>query len=171
MSDVASAQTKTARNKSSHRSKYYIPVTREGNEHNIVTESGLSISYNPPGDGSCPFAAITNHLATLGIHRSARSLRQEVIKYLEIHVVLGNSEQAVPWVIFIEEPRMQYLRRMNLNEQVGDHITLQMIVVSTLTHGTTLIRPDGSSQVTYGQACFVLGHNLCTSVTGSIVCA
>ena len=115
----------------------------------------MSISYNPPGDGTCQFA-------TMAHHRSVRSLRQEVIKYLKIHVALSNSEKAVPWNSSIEEPRMQYLRRINLNEQFGDHITLQamyeMIVVSTLTHGTALIRPDGSSQVSDDQACVVLGH-------------
>ena len=62
---------------------------------------------------------------------------------------------------------MQYLRIMNFNEQFSDHITLQamselfnlqVIVVSTLNHGTILIRPDGSSRVADEQACVVLGH-------------
>ena len=64
-------------------------------------------------------------------------------------MALGSSEHVVPWDSFIEESRMQYLRRMNLNEQFDDHIILQamfelfnrqVIVVSTLNHGITLIR-------------------------------
>ena len=31
-------------------------------------------------------------------------------------------------------------------------------MVSTLNHGTTLVRPGGSSHVTHDQACVVLGH-------------
>ena len=114
VSELASAQThNTTPNKRSHRSKFYIPLTREGSAQNMVTECGLPISYNPPGDGNCQFAAMAHHLETLGIHRSARTLRHEVTQYLDTHVALGSSEHAVPWDSFIEESRMQYLRRMN----------------------------------------------------------
>ena len=56
---------------------------------------------------------------------------------------------------------------MSLDREFGDHLTLQaiselyniqIIVVSTLNHGTTLIRSDGSSSVSDSLCSVVLGH-------------
>ena len=41
---------------------------------------------------------------------------------------------------------------------MSELFNLQVIVVSTLNHGTTLFRPDGSSFVTDDHTCVVLGH-------------
>ena len=56
---------------------------------------------------------------------------------------------------------------MSLDHEIGDQLTLQatselyhiqILAVSTLDHGTTLIRPDGSSSVSDSLTSVVLGH-------------
>ena len=167
VSDLASTPAVKPRDKHSHRSKYYLPMTTENMQQNLESEFGLPVSYNPPGDGSCQFSAMAHHLANMGKQGNAATLRQEVIGYLDSQVALGNNEQGIPWHRFLAESRGHYLHRMSLDREFGDHLTLQaiselyniqIIVVSTLNHGTTLIRPDGSSSVSDSLCSVVLGH-------------
>ena len=76
-----------------------------------------------------------------------------MIGYLDSQVALGNNEQGIPWYKFLAESRGHYL---SLDHEFSDHSTwqaiselynIQIIVVSTLNHGTTLVRPDESSSV------------------------
>ena len=69
--------------------------------------------------------------------------------------------------MFLAESRWRYLHRMSLDHEIGDQLTvpatselyhIQIRVVSTLHHGTTLIRPDGSSSVSDSLTSVVLGH-------------
>ena len=115
----------------------------------------------------CQFSAMAHHLANMGKQGNAATLRQEVIGYLDSQVALGNNEQGIPWHRFLAESRGHYPHRMSLDREFGDHFTLQaiselyniqIIVVSTLNHGTTLIRPDGSSSVSDRLCSVVLGH-------------
>ena len=45
-------------------------------------DQGFSISHNPSGDGNCQFYVLLYLLQKIGIHRSARSLRQKLVNYL-----------------------------------------------------------------------------------------
>ena len=56
------------------------PLISTDNFTSTFTEA---IQFNPTGDGNCQFAAVANDLANLGIHRSARTLRDDVMLFLE----------------------------------------------------------------------------------------
>ncbi|CAC5385532.1 unnamed protein product [Mytilus coruscus] len=67
----------------------------------------------------------------------------------------------------IKESRSDYLLRMARDTEFGDQITLQaisdmfnvqIVIVSTLNHGTTLLRPDGSSIITRHLPIITIGH-------------
>ena len=49
----------------------------------IIEDQGYIITYNPPVNGGCQFAALTHHLSGLGILRSPETLRDEIVEYLE----------------------------------------------------------------------------------------
>ena len=68
--------------KESHRAKFLIPVEKE-DYGKIIEDQGFVITYNPPGNGGCQFAALTHHLSGLGILRSPETLRDEIVEYLE----------------------------------------------------------------------------------------
>ena len=68
--------------KESHRAKFLIPVEKE-DYGKIIEDQGFVITYNPPGNGGCQFAALTYQLSGLGILRSPETLRDEIVEYLE----------------------------------------------------------------------------------------
>lgn len=90
-----------------------------------------------------------------------------VIAYLSDCKYLGN-QRAVSWHDSLsEESPENYICRMATSGTYGDHITLQTIseifqvqilVVSSLNGGTTLLRPDGSNCFTHHIPTLVLGH-------------
>ena len=101
----------------------------------------LSPMYNPPGDGNCHFGALCFWLNRLGIHRSAETVREEIIKYLTNN---PNNSEGMPLELFAATPWAEYLHSMAMNCTYGDQITLkevadlyniEIVVVSTL-HGT-----------------------------------
>ena len=53
----------------------------------IIEDQGFDINYNPPGDGSCQFAAVSHQLSALGIFRSPETMREEIVSYLENNAV------------------------------------------------------------------------------------
>lgn len=53
----------------------------------VIEEQGFDIQYNLPGDGSCQFAALANQLSALGIFRSAESMCEETVRYLQTTTV------------------------------------------------------------------------------------
>ena len=127
VSDLASTPAVKPRDKHSHRSKYYLPMTTENMQQNLEPEFGLPVRYNPPGGGSCQFSAMAHHLANMGKQGNAATLCQEVIGYLDSQVALGNNEHGIPWHRFLAESRGHYLHRMSLDREFGDHLTLQAI--------------------------------------------
>ena len=47
----------------------------------IIEDQGFHIDYNPPGDGSCQFAAVAHQLSALGIFRAPETMREEIVSY------------------------------------------------------------------------------------------
>ena len=107
--------------------------------------------YNPPSDGNCQFGALCFWLNRLGIHRSAETVREEIIKYLTNNP--SNSE-GMPLELFAATPWVEYLHSMAKNGTYGDQITLQVaadlynieiVVVSTLGPDATAVISPASS--------------------------
>ena len=105
MSDLASMPAVKPRDKHTHRSKYYLPMTTESMLQNLESQFGL------------PAQSIDHHLANMAIHRNAAMLCQEVVGYLDSQVALGNNEQEIPWHMFLAESRGHHLQRMSLDQR------------------------------------------------------
>ena len=82
----------------------------------------LSSMCNPPGDGNCQFGALCLWLNRLGIHRSAETVREEIIKYLTNN---PNNSEGMPLELFAATPWAEYLHSMAKNGTYGDQITSQ----------------------------------------------
>ncbi|CAC5378590.1 unnamed protein product [Mytilus coruscus] len=152
---------------SNYKSPYYMILTPKDKTYNLISDFRLTVAFNPPGDGNCQFAAILHQLQRLGIYRSAETLRREVITYLGQTSRLGSADNRVLWSNMIIESRSDYLLRMSRDTEFGDQITLQaisdmfnvqIVIVSTLNHGTTLLRPDGSNIITRHLPIITIGH-------------
>ena len=121
----------------------------------------FSLMYNLPGDGNCQFGALSFWLSRLGFHRSAETVRDEIVKYLTSNPT--NSE-GMPLELFAGMPWEEYLQAMARNGTYGDQITLQavvdlynieIVVVSTLgPDATVVISPSFSTPTARVQ----LGH-------------
>ncbi|XP_041480373.1 uncharacterized protein LOC121427867 [Lytechinus variegatus] len=149
-----------------HVEKYYIVITRESCIEQLFEDSGLTVRLNPKGNGNCQFSAVSDQLATLGIFRSHSTIREEVIRFLASNTYLGNGRE---WTAFLTEVPEDYLARMSSNGSYGDHLTLQAIadifhiqilVISSLNGGTTLISPEinEGNIFTLDVPYIVLGH-------------
>lgn len=148
--------------KKAHRSRYYIPMEPDDFQK-IIEEQGFDIQYNPPGDRSCQFAALAHQLSALGIFRSAETMREEIVRYLETNTV---DNKGFPLLEFLPEFTSweQYLEYMARYNTFGDQITLfaaanlyniNIQVISTLGPGAEhLFEP--SSSVLLGNV--YLGH-------------
>ena len=134
------------------RKRLYIPLTAcDRFLDRDFPDMDLSLMYNPPGDGNCQFGALCFWLSLLGIHRSAETVREEIVKYLVNHAT--NSE-GMPLELFAGMPWKAYLQAMARNGTYGDQITLQaaadlynieIVVVSTLgPDATAVISPSSS---------------------------
>ncbi|CAC5370178.1 unnamed protein product [Mytilus coruscus] len=152
---------------SNYKSPYYMILTPKDKTYNLISDFRLTVAFNPLGDGNCQFAAISHQLQRLGIYRSAETLRREVITYLGQTSRLGSADNRVLWSNMIIESRSDYLLRMARDTEFGDQITLQamsdmfnvqIVIVSTLNHGTTLLRPDGSNIITRHLPFITIGH-------------
>ena len=129
----------------------------------IIEDQGFDVEYNPPGDGSCQFAALAHQLSALGIFRSAETMRREIVGYLEKNAV---DNEGFPLLEFLPEFTSweEYLRYMAKSNTFGDQITLfaaanlyniNIQVISTLGPGAQhLFEP--SSSVPLGTV--YLGH-------------
>ena len=112
---------------------------------------GFRILEDPRPNGDCQFSAVASQLATIGIHRSATTLRSEVVESIRRNPALNDG---TPLALFIGRNNLRaYTDSMGANGTFGDHITLQrmadlfnvqFIVFSSLgPTGTRIISPTG----------------------------
>lgn len=95
---------------------------------------GLAVRFDPPNAGNCQFSALCNQLTQIGIFRSPKTLREELVEYLQTH---PDGADGFPLELFVGSPWDEHLKSMACN----DHLTLQaaanvfqikIIVFSTL---------------------------------------
>ena len=144
------------------------PLTNQGKKTVQQSDFGLKIALNPKGDGNCQFAAISNQLSFIGISKCEKTLRDETVSYLSNHEVLGcNNLDKTKWHQSVLETPEIYLERMATEYEFGDQLTLQamsemlnvqIIIISTLKNGCTLVSPDGRNIVTGEWPILTLGH-------------
>ena len=142
------------------RKELYIPIT-EADHYEVFSDLGFTFSYNPPGNGNCQFDAMCYLLHLTGIHRSARSLREEIVQYLAENPY--NCE-GFPLELFAGTPWAHYFTAMAQNGTYEDQLTLQaaaelfnveILVVSSLgPDAATVISPIS----THPTARLLLGH-------------
>ena len=83
---------------------------------------GYNVVLNPDRNGDCQFSAIERHLASIGIFRSERTIRDEICQYLEQN---PSDTDGFPLELFVGVPWSQCLASMALNGTFGDQLTLQ----------------------------------------------
>ena len=156
------AATLSKKRQKAHRSSYYIPMEPDDYKK-IIEDQGFDVEYNPPGDGSCQFAALAHQLSALGVFRSSETMRREIVGCLEKNAV---DNEGFPLLEFLPEftSLEEYLLYMAKSNTFGDQITLfaaanlyniNIQVISTLGPGAQhLFEP--SSSVPLGTV--YLGH-------------
>ena len=108
-----------------HRKKFAIqlqPCDRFIDSDRDFGDVGLSLLCNPPGNGNCQFEALCLWLSHFGIFRSAETIREKVVQYLEDH---PNNAEAIPLELFAAMPWSQYMREMLTDDTYGDQLTFQ----------------------------------------------
>ncbi len=143
----AKEKGKKHRERSFRCNKYYIPLSHKEK----VKATGLPVLYDPPGDGNCQLSAISNQLQLIGIHRSAATLREEIVSDLSRNPV---TPAGVHLREYVSNNFDQYLYDMGTDGTYGDHITLQrmsdvfgiqIFIASSLgPHATRLLTPGGN---------------------------
>ncbi len=118
-----------------------------------------ALDYNPPGDGNCQFDAVANQLRNFGIHRSAQTLRAEVVSFLEQKSNYYRKK-------FVPSDWSLFLNDMKRDGTYGGHVTLHAICViynvdilvisSRGKQYTTLVSVDDSCNLQ--RNLIVLGH-------------
>ena len=103
-----------------------------GNEENIGRElfsHGMSVAYDPPGDGQCQFSAIADQLQTRlnSFDTSPFQVGQDVVQYLHENPFIGSTDAKLS--SFLEHsincPEWgTYILSMSRKETHGEHITL-----------------------------------------------
>ena len=110
-----------------------------------LLNQGLAVRFDPPKDCNCQFSALCNQLTQIGIFRSAKTLREELVEYLQTH---PDGADGFPLELFVGLPWDEYLESMACDGTYGDHLTLQaaanvfqiqIIVFSTLGPTATQI--------------------------------
>ena len=102
---------------------------------------------------------LTHLLPTVGFFRSIKTLREEIVRYLQPN---PNSVDGVPLEMFAGIPWEQYHSEMGRDGTYGDQLTLQafifniqLIIISSLGHaGKVVISPWSNNPI----AQFTLGH-------------
>ena len=142
--------------KAAHRKHYKLSYDSE----RVFMEDRLNsahflISYDPPGDGNCQFSVVCEALRNIGLYRSVKTLREEIVEYLKDHPHMQN---------LTTDAWSTYLQNMAKNGTFGDHLTLQAAadhfnvefnVISSLgPAATTVISPQNSVPI----SSFYIGH-------------
>lgn len=99
-----------------------IPLTHD-NRLEIFESSNLNIRFDPLPDGNCQFSAIADQLSTIGIFRSERKLRMEIVADLTLLPYGMDVSPSIP--NYVQGSWTDYLQRMAQDGTYGDHLTLQ----------------------------------------------
>lgn len=141
------------------------PLTHDSRIHNLQSENGLGIVYDPVGDGNCLFRAIAFQLNNN--HSTHETLRADVVNYLLRHPYLAQQQGNIWHQHLVDITAPEYLVSMSRDGTYGDHIVVQalaellntqILILSTNTAANVLIRPDGSNTFEPNQPFLVLGH-------------
>ena len=105
-----------------HREKFFVPMG--SNDYlKVIEDQGYEPVYNPPGNGNCQFAALTYQLSSLGISRSPKTLREEIVRYLQTHPLDEDGFPLYEWVPHFDS-WPAYLAHMAQDHTYGDQLTL-----------------------------------------------
>ena len=75
-------QAKQSKERTTRKSLYYIPLTRETQLSNLQQSTQLTIAFNPLPNGNCLFSAISHQLMNIGVNFTSRQLRDQAVSYL-----------------------------------------------------------------------------------------
>jgi len=118
------AATKKSKGKNSAVLSFHHTSLTTSEIYEEFQNQGYKVTYNPPGNGNCQFAAVAHHLQNIGILRSPETLRDEVCKYLEEH---DSAPDGMPLELFVGMPWSEYLQQMITDGTYSDQLTLQAI--------------------------------------------
>ena len=89
-----------------------------------MTDQGYEALYHPPGDGNSQCSSVAFALRDSHIFRSPKTLRNEVVSYLNSH---DYSSDEIPLELSAGIPWSQYITKMARSGTYGDEITLYTI--------------------------------------------
>ena len=90
----------------------------------MIKNQGYELIFDPPGDGSCQFSALTYFLRAFGYQISSSMLRNQVVEYLQNH---WTNEEGQAYELFVGIPWSEYLNELLSDETYGDQITLNAV--------------------------------------------
>ena len=135
--------------------------------------NSINIIFDPAGDGNCLFRAISHQIyGSDSMHSQVRKL---IVSHLLTHPYLGGNQHVRWHDSLVDESSLEYLTRMSRDGIYGDHLILQaasevyrrqIIIVSSLAQGNTIIQADGSQVFNHNQNYMVLGHLAETALCG-----
>lgn len=91
-----------------------------------AANQGMTLDSDNPAGGDCMFYALQQQLENLGIHRTHRQIRREIVEYLSNNPIIGTAEDAVfvpPFTGLPAENFEEYLSGM-ADHEWGDHVVL-----------------------------------------------
>ena len=66
---------------------------------------GLAVQFDPPKVGNCQFSALCNQLTQIGTFQSPKTLRKELVEYLQTH---PDGADGFPLELFVGSPMDEY---------------------------------------------------------------
>ena len=90
-----------------------------------------TVVYDPPGDGSCQFAAVAHQLNRAGIPDDATCVRKSAVLYMSQNPYIQHDTKITHMFEFVEKQTFkdwnEYLTAMDSRRTFGDHLTLQSL--------------------------------------------
>ena len=121
--NIAKIKSNPKDNKKSSRSRFLIPLTKNDGP-NMIKNQGYELIFDPPGDGSCQFSALTYFLRAFGYQISSSMLRNQVVEYLQNH---WTNEEGQAYELFVGIPWSEYLNELLSDKRYGDQTTLNAV--------------------------------------------